>query len=97
MSFKIKEIFDAWIIAQKPTEKQQELAQKRFDICLSCEFYTKSRRRYLSEVCGQCGCPLAKKIFSSKFDACPSHKWTDVENQFFGDQKPASSDTKNII
>jgi len=83
MGFNIKVIFDAWVAAAKPTPKQSELAQKRLDICIKCP----SRKEIVSgkkwsAVCGECGCPISKKIFSQVYDECPLHKWLDVEKEF---------------
>jgi hypothetical protein len=81
MGFNIIEIATAWIIANNPTPEQKELAEKRYSVCLSCT-YRKTRMITHDEFCGDCGCPLSKKIFSDKFDACTQHKWLDVESEY---------------
>ena len=63
--FDYKEIFEAWKISFNPTPIQEELAEKRLNICLGCEY----RKEVLKGVkwsayCGDCGCPINKKIFS---------------------------------
>jgi hypothetical protein len=78
-----KEIFDAWVTSFNPTMEQKELAQKRLDICKSCEFKkeTISGIKW-STVCGACGCPLSKKVFSSLFNPCPKQKWESVDSYY---------------
>jgi hypothetical protein len=34
-------------------------------------------------ICSDCGCPLSKKIFTMENDACPLHKWREVEADYF--------------
>lgn len=80
MSFKVKEIAEAWLIAHKPNERQKELAQLRYNICCECPFLNTILN---VEVCGKCGCPAAKKIFTNKYDACPEHKWKLIESDYF--------------
>jgi len=82
MSFDLKEIARSWLIAANPSTLQTELAQKRYSICLECEHYRETRAITHDEHCNDCGCPLSKKIFSPKFDACPLHKWLGVESQY---------------
>lgn len=84
MGFNLKVIFDAWVTAAKPNEKQKELAEKRLEICMSCP----SRKEVIngkkwSAVCGECGCPISKKIFAQVFDECPLRKWTDIDKNYF--------------
>ena len=73
---KISEIFQAWVAAAKPTPEQLSTAQHRSQICDSCEHktFTKAIQTF---VCGKCGCPLSKKVFSPKPgpEACPLAKW----------------------
>lgn len=49
-----------------------EEAEKRKQICLSCQFYDKARDR-----CTKCGCSLGKNIGKVVFRAlsCPVGKW----------------------
>lgn len=77
-----KEIFDAWIVAMKPTDDEKELADKRLSICTTCEH----RKEILKGVkwsayCDACGCPLSKKVFSKIFSACPKGKWKEIDIQ----------------
>ncbi len=70
------EIATAWIRSSNPTDEQQEIANHRRDICNSCDEKTYLKHIDLF-VCGKCGCPLNKKIFSPKPgpEACPLSKW----------------------
>jgi hypothetical protein len=83
MGFNIKEIVQSWAIASNPSEKQKILAENRYKICLDCSFYRKSRPITHDEYCSDCQCPLSRKIFSPRFDACPQHKWLEVEKEYF--------------
>lgn len=71
----ISEIVIAWHRARNPTSEQKELAEQRAKICDGCEFkeFKPIIRTY---VCGACGCPLSKKVYSPKGSlACPKDKW----------------------
>jgi hypothetical protein len=74
---KISEIFKSWVIAAKPSKEQEDLAVKRHNICLGCKFITNSV--IFNTKCGQCGCPISKKIFSPQKGACPIGKWDIVD------------------
>lgn len=80
MMIDYEEIFKAWKASVNPKPKQEELAEKRLNICLGCDY----RKEVLKGVkwsayCGDCGCPINKKIFSSIFNACTQNKWGDVD------------------
>lgn len=70
------EIAVAWKRAANPTEEQQQVAEERLNICNDCEF-KEFKRMIRSFVCGACGCPLNKKVYSPKPGniACPKQKW----------------------
>ena len=73
---KLSEIFQAWVASANPTPEQEIIAQYRTSICDVCEH--KSHVPGLNIfVCGKCGCPLHKKVFSPKDgpEACPLAKW----------------------
>lgn len=74
---KLLEIAKAWIIAANPTDEQKEIAEKRIAICNTCEF-SRYNKALDFHYCGECGCPLSKKIFTQGpgKDACPKQKWT---------------------
>ena len=80
MELDFKKIIKAWITAANPTPTQRELAEKRMDICNSCD---KKGTKAKIIVCTQCGCPLSKKIFTMENDSCPLHKWLEVEKDYF--------------
>lgn len=86
---KIAEIINAWIISFNPNEEQKTLALNRANICDMCEY-----KKYVIKkpICSACGCPLSKKIFSEKQNACPKGKWDDVDFKYFSENKQ-----KNII
>jgi ribosomal protein L37E len=73
---KIVEIAKAWIAAANPSPIEQSIAEHRIKICSTCpqQTYNKVFDTY---ICGSCGCPLNKKIFSPAegSKACPLQKW----------------------
>lgn len=73
---KIVEIAKAWIAAANPTPEQQTIAEYRISICDQCPHKTHVVALN-TFVCGKCGCPLSKKIFSPKpgLEACPDQRW----------------------
>ena len=74
---KISEIFKSWIAAANPTPEEQILAEYRASVCDSCEKKTYVGIPLNTFICGECGCPLNKKVFSPKpgSEACPLAKW----------------------
>jgi hypothetical protein len=74
---KIKEIAISWWRAENPTKEQSVLAQNRLSVCMGCD----SRRESVvfGFVCGECGCPLGKKIFTPKMGSCDLGKWNKIE------------------
>ena len=71
---KIKEILLAYATKINPTEEQTEVAEKRLEICMACEFWMQSPIR---DYCSKCGCTTSAKVFSPVgADACPEKKWT---------------------
>jgi hypothetical protein len=84
---KIKEIMSAWVVSFNPTPEQKELAEKRYEICLGCEQYGKSRPVLGDEYCKKCLCPIQKKVYTQKLnDTCPLKKWENVEQEFREDK-----------
>jgi hypothetical protein len=73
---KIVEIAKAWIAAANPTPEQKAIAEYRIKICDGCEA-KKAEPILQIYICGDCGCPLNKKIFSPKpgKEACPKSYW----------------------
>jgi ribosomal protein L37E len=80
MELNLRKIAKAWFTAANPTPQQRELAERRMDICNSCD---KKGTTAKIIVCTQCGCPLSKKIFTMENDACPLNKWLEVEKDYF--------------
>ena len=70
------EIAVAWKRAANPTPEQQQVAEHRLSICDVCE-HKDFRKLTRTFVCGACGCPLSKKVYSPKPgpQACPEAKW----------------------
>ena len=71
------DIIRAWWIAAHPNPQQSELAQKRLSICNKCDSMVDSV--VFDKKCNECGCPIGKKIFTSKMGTCDLHKWDKVE------------------
>ena len=74
---KIKEIAISWWRAENPTKEQSELAQRRLAVCMGCD--SRKESVVFGFVCGKCGCPLGKKIFTPKMGSCDLGKWNKVE------------------
>jgi uncharacterized paraquat-inducible protein A len=69
----IKDIIKSWWTSFNPNEEQSKEAQRRLEICNSCD--KRQESVVFGYICGQCGCPLGKKIFSSDKQPCPLNKW----------------------
>jgi hypothetical protein len=85
------EIINAWKIANNPTPKQEKLAELRGKICDGCpskKIITKKLK--LATICNQCGCPIAKKIFTPKFNACPLGKWEEIDTPYIKEKKSST-------
>jgi lipoate synthase len=85
------EIINAWTIANNPTSKQEELAKLRASICEVCpskKVITKKLK--LATICGECGCPISKKIFTPKFNPCPLKKWEEIDIQYIPKKNTSS-------
>jgi hypothetical protein len=71
---KVKEILLSYMTAMNPTEEQKEVAEKRLEICATCEFWVQTSIR---DYCSKCGCTTSAKVFSPiGSSACPEKKWT---------------------
>lgn len=84
---KIKEIAEAIYISYTPSENQKKLAVERYKICLSCPNYGEKREITGDEYCKICFCNIKKKVYSTKFDACPESRWIEVEKKILEDIK----------
>jgi hypothetical protein len=83
MDLNFKKIYSAWIIAYNPNPSQKLLAEKRNEICESCPSRkVLTNKLKLGVVCGECGCPISKKIFSNDFNDCPLKKWEEVDTTY---------------
>lgn len=70
----LKEILLSYVAKANPTEEQKEVAEKRLEICMGCEFWVQSD---LLDYCSKCGCATSGKVFSPVgANACPEKKWT---------------------
>lgn len=71
---KVKEILLSYMTSINPTEEQKEIAEKRLEICATCEFWVQGAVR---DYCSVCGCTTKAKVFSPKgSEACPKKMWT---------------------
>jgi hypothetical protein len=87
-------IAKAWITANNPNTEQRMLAEKRFEICDVCPSKkTLTTKLKIGTVCGECGCPLSKKIFSDEFNDCPLKKWESVDSIYL----PKRKNNKTVI
>jgi hypothetical protein len=73
----IATIIKAWWIAENPTPQQSELAKKRLQICSGCDSMVDSV--VFGKKCGECGCPIGKKIFTDVMGSCDLKKWNKVD------------------
>lgn len=72
---KIQEILTSYMTKYSATEEQKELAAKRLEVCVGCEFWRQSAIR---DFCSKCGCTTSAKVFSPKGpDACPEKRWIE--------------------
>jgi hypothetical protein len=92
MSLDVIEITNAWIDSVFADDEQKSIANKRNQICQSCpslKLHFAKWKKISIQKCNECGCPISKKIFSRKFNACPLSKWENVDNEhqsFFQNQ-----------
>lgn len=92
---KFKEIINAWVIANNPSEEQKVLAENRLKICDTCPFKKiVSEKISVGTICGECGCPLSKKVFSTEFNACPKKKWEEVDKIYW---PPTQKKVKTLL
>jgi len=83
MKFNPIEIINAWITAANPNEVETKLAKERLDICMGCDIRKEIiKRKEWSAICGGCGCPIQKKIFTDEYGSCPEKKWNELEDMY---------------
>ena len=90
MKLDFKEISQAWFNKFVHSNELKKLADERFSICLECP----SKKEILnikttewSLKCGECGCLLKGKIYTSNTHlsergSCPLGKWKEVEDEY---------------
>lgn len=70
-----------WHINNGLPKSTQEVIDKRYSLCTSCEKYDSINR-----ICNVCGCNISnKRIFLNKLawadQSCPINKWGPVNNE----------------
>ena len=71
---KVQEILLSYMAFFNPTEEQKEVAEKRLEICHSCDKWVQG----VFDHCSVCGCSTKAKVFSPKgANACPESKWIE--------------------
>jgi hypothetical protein len=81
MGFNLKTISQSWFDSYFGTNEQKLLAQERLKVCDTCPSREELfKNKNWSVICGECGCPLSKKIFSKKIKECPLDKWKEVDS-----------------
>ena len=81
MGFNLKTISQAWFDSYFGTNEQKLLAEERLKVCDTCPSKEELfKNQNWSVICGECGCPLSKKIFSKKIKECPLNKWNEVDS-----------------
>lgn len=79
----IKDILTSWITSINPSDLEKKLAEERMEICMSCEIKREFfHNKEWSAICGRCGCPLKKKIFTNQYGTCPLKKWHTIEENY---------------
>jgi len=79
----LKEIINAWSTSFNPSSVQSKLAENRMKICEMCPSLKKVFNQNWSAFCGECGCPIAKKIYSTTNNPCPLLKWSEVDGELY--------------
>ena len=89
MKLDFKEIVGSWYNKINHTAEQKELADKRFEICLTCPHKKEILKgQQWTLKCDKCGCPLSGKVYTKKTHldingSCPLDKWKEVETEHF--------------
>jgi hypothetical protein len=79
----VKEIVTAWASSFNPTPQEKELADKRTSICETCPSMKKIFNQKWSAFCGECGCPIGKKVYTKSNNPCPLKKWSEVDGDLY--------------
>jgi hypothetical protein len=81
MDLDFKKISKAWFDSYFGTKDQKELAQQRSSICEVCPSRKViTEKLSLATICGECGCPIKKKVFSTTYNDCPLKKWKEIDD-----------------
>jgi hypothetical protein len=82
MELDFKKISKAWFDSYFGSNEQKKLAEKRAAICEVCPSRKViTEKLSLATICGECGCPIRKKVFSSAFNDCPLEKWENIDKE----------------
>lgn len=76
----VREIVTSWFNSFNGTDKQKELALKRLEVCNGCDEMKTNSINII--ICGNCGCPINKKIFSPVYNSCPLKKWEVSDKKY---------------
>lgn len=76
MLSELGDIAMAWFRSLHPTAEQEARAAQRLTVCDTCA-YKRPSMLFDGYVCGACGCPLHKKIFTEQSSGCPKGKWSE--------------------
>ena len=50
---------------------------------MKCDFRKEFiHKKEWSTICGSCGCPIKKKIFTDEMGSCPEKKWVSLEEKY---------------
>jgi hypothetical protein len=78
-----KEIVTAWITSLNPNDAEKTRSIERASICIKCEYKKEIfDNKEWSTICGKCGCPLSKKVFSQEYNPCPIKRWEEVDIKY---------------
>lgn len=98
MSIDPQEIITAYVTKFNPTKEQQELADARIRICNECPNKKHEGKGKLGFWrCGVCGCALSGKIFTRREDACPEHRWKDVDLKYYNSRMDTIKKSGKLI
>ena len=85
----LKDIFNSWLSSFNPTDIQRNMSKERIAICAECP--SLNRRLNINQdwaaYCGECGCPINKKVFSMVHNSCPLAKWGEVDEKYLPRKK----------
>lgn len=80
MELDLKKIANAWWDSYFGPDELKELAKSRLTICEVCPSRKLAFRKLVPfPQCGECGCPIGKKVFSYQKNDCPLGKWQEID------------------